>query len=397
VLGGGRASIYKFSPASQSSSDLFGAIIVEIGGILNVGYMSMKTKMKVLLLSRYGYLGASSRIRSYQYIPYLKENGIDVRISPLCGDNYLKAIYAGKKYGWKKTTEAYIRRLCSFLKAGHFDLLWIEKELFPWIPVIDELLLSFVRVPYVVDHDDSIVFHRYDLNRKMAVRLTLGRKIYAIMRGAACVIVGNDYIAQRARQSGAKRIEYLPSVIDSKRYTVKKNFKSDVFTVGWMGSPSSTEYIPVVLPAIQQLSHVIPIRFLVIGAGKFVHSGVNIDIRDWSEENEISDLHEFDVGIMPLFKGPKAEGKSGYKLVQYMACGLPVVASPIGVNTCIVDVGVNGFLPESSEEWKHVLLLLSGDRQLRERMGKAGRDKVEKKYCIQITGPRLASILKNSV
>lgn len=140
--------------------------------------------MKVLLLSRYGYLGASSRIRSYQYIPYLKENGIDVTISPLCGDDYVKAIYAGRKYGWKKTAKAYIRRVCSFLKAGHFDLLWIEKELFPWIPAFDELLLSIVRMPYVVDYDDS-VFHRYDLNRKMVVRLFLGRKIDAIMRGAA--------------------------------------------------------------------------------------------------------------------------------------------------------------------------------------------------------------------
>jgi len=353
--------------------------------------------MKVLLLSRYGQLGASSRVRSYQYLPYLKEQGVHVKVAHLLGDDYLRNFYTGKRTAPAVIINAYLRRLGVLLKIRHFDLLWIEKELFPWLPLWEEAIFSRLKIPYVVDYDDA-VFHRYDLHRKVMIRKLLSTKIDTVMRRAALVIVCNEYLAERAWQAGARKVEYLPSVVDLNRYTVKKSrSRSRTFNIGWMGSPTSTQYISSVLPAIRKVCEGGNARFVLIGAGNLNLKGLPAEIHPWSEKNEVAELQKFDVGIMPLADRPEEKGKCGYKLIQYMACGLPVVASPVGVNKEIVENGVNGFLTMSTSDWLNALLRLSEDSLLREKMGGAGRNKVENKYCVQVTAPRLLSLLEKAV
>ena len=108
-------------------------------------------------------------------------------------------------------------------------------------------------------------------------------------------------------------------------------------------------------------------------------------------------IRSMDIGIMPLTDSPFARGKCGYKLIQYMACGLPVVASPVGVNAEIVEHGVNGFLASSSAEWREAIVRLAGDRELRLRMGTAGRQKVVSQFSAEAVGPRIARLLKATV
>jgi len=96
---------------------------------------------------------------------------------------------------------------------------------------------------------------------------------------------------------------------------------------------------------------------------------------------------------MPLPDNPWERGKCGFKLIQYMACGKPVVASPVGVNREIVVDGVNGFLASTPKEWVEALLRLKADPELRRAMGEKGRRMVEEKYCLQVTAPRLHRIL----
>ena len=102
-----------------------------------------------------------------------------------------------------------------------------------------------------------------------------------------------------------------------------------------------------------------------------------------------------DIGIMPLTDTPWARGKCGYKLIQYMACGIPVIASPVGVNAELVEHGVNGFLASSDAEWAETLQTLLHDPDLRARMGEAGRRKVEREYSLQVWGPRVAHMLRD--
>jgi len=349
--------------------------------------------MKILLLSRYGPLGASSRIRSYQYLPFLKSHGIDVNVAPLLGDDYIKSLYSGRAKSLLPILGAYFRRLGNVLNSRRFDLVWIEKEIFPWMPALVETLLSKFKIPYAVDYDDAI-FHRYDLHHSHMVKLMLGRKIDKVMGNASVVIVGNDYIADQARRAGAHRIEYLPSVIDLEKYSGSHSTRDNTFTIGWIGSPVTERYIQKIAPVLSEVCRRYCARVILVGAQNPQFQDVPVEIHAWSEETQVRDIQSFDVGIMPLPDGPLERGKCGYKLIQYMACGKPVVASPVGINKEIVEHGVNGFLAGSTEEWLEVLTVLCDNPDLRRKMGTAGRKKVEEKYCIQVTAPKLLEIYK---
>lgn len=350
--------------------------------------------IKILLMARYSRLGASSRLRFYQYLPYLKQNGIDVKVASLLGDDYINDLYSGK--GRRKTVvfHAYFRRMKELLRVRHFNLIWIEKELFPFFPAWGEALLDFVGVPYIVDYDDAI-FHNYDLHPNKLVRFLLGAKIDRVMKRAAVVIVGNSYLAERAYRAGARRIELIPTVVDIKRYRVIPKISNLPFTIGWIGSPGTSKYINLIRPALSEVSKNGNVRVTLVGSGPIKLHGVPLEIKPWTEESEVEAIQTFDVGIMPLPDEPWERGKCGYKLIQYMACGKPVVASPVSVNRQIVEHGVNGFLASDIADWITALEKLRDNVSLRKEMGFAGRRKVEEQYCIQVTAPRLLDIMRN--
>ena len=352
--------------------------------------------MKILLLSRYERLGSSSRVRSYQYMPYLRAKGIDLTVAPLLGDDYIRGLYAGRRKHVGAIFDAYLRRLCYLLRSRRFDLLWIEHEILPWLPAWAEAILNRRGIPYVVDYDDA-VFHRYDMHTNGVVRAFLGGKIDEVMRRAALVIVGNNYLANRAKRAGAKRVEYLPTVVDLDRYNLAPRGENAGFAIGWIGSPVTAQYLHIIEPALSELCRSGNARLVLVGSGQVKLDGVPLVIRPWSEEKEVVDIQGFDVGIMPVPDEPWAHGKCGYKLIQYMACSRPVVASPVGANQQIVEDGVNGFLPVTTADWVRALCALRDNSDLRERMGKAGRSKVETQYCIQVTAPRLLSLLRGTV
>jgi len=352
--------------------------------------------MKILSLNRYESLGASSRVRFYQYLPYLKDQGIDVTVSPLLGDNYIENLYAGKPKQLGSLFKSYLRRIACLLKSKRFDLIWIEKELLPWFPAWGEKALFCLGVPYVIDYDDAI-FHRYNLHPNFLVRTLLGPKIETVMRHASLVIVGNDYLLDYARKAGAVRVEYLPSVIDLNRYSLIVPAKNGTFCIGWIGSPVTSHYLRLVEPALQQLCKDGSSRLVLVGSGKIGLNGIPMEVHAWSEETENADIQGFDVGIMPLPDDPWERGKCGYKLIQYMGSCTPVIASPVGVNQQIIDNGVNGFLANTQSEWIHALETLRANKSLRQSMGKAGRKKVEARYCLQVVAPRLVSLLRSVV
>lgn len=347
--------------------------------------------MRVLLLSRYGQQGASSRIRSYQYLPYLRSQGIEVEVAPLFDDDYLLQRYQGRVSA-VAVFRRYLLRLKTLLRAGRFDLVWVEVELFPWLPALWERLL---RLPYVVDYDDA-VFHRYDLHRRWPIRRLLGNKLEPLVRGARLVIAGNGYLAQWARQAGAPRVEILSTVIDLARYETKPSAQDGRFVIGWIGSPTSTPYLRLIEPALRGLGGDGGTRLLLVGAGPIEMEGVEIEHRPWSEADEVASILDFDVGIMPLPDTPWARGKCGYKLIQCMACGRPVVGSRVGANIDVLKDGAGGFLAESMEEWVDALRRLRDEPGLRIEQGAAGRRRVEQHYCTALAGPRLAELLRQA-
>ncbi|MGC8979106.1 glycosyltransferase family 4 protein [Caldisericum sp.] len=350
--------------------------------------------MKILAFTRYGHLAASSRVRTLQYIPYLEEQGIEVTVAPLFSNEYISNLYKKRSKPLTYLLPAYVKRLLSLLNVKRFDLLWIEKELFPMLPAWGEELISLLKIPYIVDYDDAI-FHNYDLSKNVFVRSLLKDKIDIVMRKAAVVIAGNDYLAERALKAGAKRVEYLPSVVDLEKYKFSDEFNSDVFRIGWIGSPSTSKYLKLIYNVLIRFCSEHNTHLVLVGSGKINLPGIITEIREWSEEKEIADIQSFDVGIMPLPDEPWERGKCGYKLIQYMACGRPVIASPVGINDKLIVNGINGFKATTEEEWLNYLEELYKDYNLRKRMGQAGRKIVEEKYSVQVTTKQLVRIIKS--
>jgi glycosyltransferase involved in cell wall biosynthesis len=351
--------------------------------------------VRILALTRYERLGSSSRVRFYQYIPYLTAQGMDIVTAPFFDDRYVRDLYAGQRASMGTMLRAYLRRLSVLLRRDSFDLLWVEKELLPWIPAWLETLFPPSRIPYVVDYDDA-VFHRYDLHRSPVVRVLLGRKIDEVMRRAALVIGGNQYLVARATSAGARRVECLPSVVDVSQYAQMEAANAPVFRVGWIGSPVTAPYLDLVREALGRLHQDSPINIVLVGASSArPFREIPTDLLPWSESVERNLSRHFDAGIMPLQDGPFEQGKCGYKLIQYMASGLPVVASPVGVNREIVEPQVNGYLAVSVQDWLAALRELRDNAQKRNVMGQAGRQKAEQKYNLQVTAPRLFRLLSS--
>ncbi|UYQ72595.1 glycosyltransferase family 4 protein [Pelagibacterium flavum] len=348
---------------------------------------------RLLILSRYSRLGASSRLRTLQYIPYLQAAGLQVDVASFFDDAYLKALYSGRR-SWAGSAKYFLGRISQLISASKADVLWIEKEALPWIPWAIESLLWPRDVPVVTDYDDA-VFHYYDSHRNPAVRDLLGDKIDNVMNRSAVVLAGNEYLASRARAAGAKRVEIVPTVVNTDVYRCQPATSSDGRTrIGWVGTPVTwAKYGEPLVPLLQDVMSQSHSVFRAIGAAQPEVPLANFEFLEWSEAREIQLIQGIDIGIMPLEDTPFARGKCGYKLIQYMACGLPVVASPVGVNSRIVIKNENGFLASTEREWRDSINALLSDHNLRKRMGDAGRRRVEAHYSIDVYGPRVANII----
>ena len=351
--------------------------------------------MRLLALTRYGRLGASSRLRTFQYREPLARLGVELDIVPLFGDDYVSAIY-GRRGRALLVLKSLVRRLKTLVSSKGHDALWVEKEMLPWLPAFLELALVPSGLALIVDYDDA-VFHRYDMHRSSIVRELLGRKLDQVMARADLVVAGNDYLAARARAAGAKRVEIVQTVVDLARYPLLEQPQSDELTIGWIGSPNTAGYLDAVKPVLDELSRTVPLRAIAIGARADQLAGSCFAPVPWSEESEVAELRRIDIGIMPLEDTPWERGKCGYKLIQYMALGLPVVASAVGVNKHIVRHGENGFLAANPGEWRDALARLGMDPALRRSFGAAGRADVEDRYALSVQAPRLAKAIKAAV
>lgn len=332
-------------------------------------------------------------MRFLQFLPWFEQAGLDCTVAPLVDGAQLKARYQTGDYQPVGMLEAYWRRIRTLMQTCSFDVVWIEKEALPWLPAWFECRL-LGSAPYVLDYDDAI-FHNYDRHSSAWARRFFGRRIDRVMAGARLVVAGNAYLAQRARDAGASWIEIVPTVVDLDRYMLKPDSMpaGEPWRIVWIGSPSTTPYLTVLHEPLKEISRRFAVKLRVIGGGVIDLPGLDVEVVQWAESTEVASIQACNIGVMPLFDSPWERGKCGYKLIQYMACGLPVVASPVGVNAEIVRVGENGFLADTADEWVDALSRLLSDAALRQRMGKAGRRRVIEEYCVQQVAPRLAALL----
>lgn len=329
-----------------------------------------------------------------QYIPTLTAAGHDIEVLPFFDDKYLQQLYSGRA-DRLATPIYFLNRIKEVLKCKNLDLIWIEKEAYPWLPWLVERLLLPRNVQIVSDYDDA-VFHRYDQNKRQLVRKLLGQKIDNVMKSSVLVTAGNQYLAERAKAAGAGWVEVVPTVVDTTVYSTESHLQPDeIPRIGWIGTPGTwRDYGDPLLPVLSEVCRMNGARVRAIGTAATPTS--ELEVLPWFEDQEVSLIQSMTIGIMPLDDSSWSQGKCGYKLIQYMACGIPVVASPVGVNPTIVKHGVNGFLASTDAEWREALVTLLRDPGLRRRMGAAGRRKVEEHFSLQVWGPRVAGMLTNA-
>lgn len=354
--------------------------------------------MKILLLSKYSRLGASSRLRTMQFLPGLDAAGFDIIVQSLFDDAYLEQLYQKKGRNLLHVLKCYWRRLLILFRIKQFDAVWLEYELLPYFPAWLESYLKWRKIPFVVDYDDAL-FHNYDLAGNPWLRNLLGNKIDQVMASADVVCVGNSYLKQRALKAGAQSISWIPTVIDLARYPIAATKPKNTTPVfGWIGSPATQSYLTLIAPALcKALAHCSG-RLVLIGANTDIlphFAGCNVELRPWTEATEVQDICNFDVGLMPLPDGPWERGKCGYKLIQYMACAVPVIASPVGANVDIVQGSGSGLLAATDGEWFDALVALATDDLLCQQYGQAGRAAVETVYSLQAQLPELARIFNS--
>jgi len=353
--------------------------------------------MRVAAFTKYDREAASTRQRVLQYLPHLASAGIHVEVHPLLDDAYVRSLASGSAASKTAIATAYARRFRQLLAAQTADLIWVYAELFPWLPASAERLAFRSGKPLIYDFDDAF-FHPYDDHSNALVRALLGGKLEPLISGAAAVCAGNDYLKDYAARAGATAI-VLPTVVDIDLYVPAATRPDRPLTIGWIGSPTTWGFVRPYLPLLADLCRDRGVVFSAVGAGATAEADRfdGLTFIPWSEASEITSVQAMDIGIMPLPDAPWARGKSGYKLIQYMACGLPVVASPVGVNSTIVEDGVSGLLASDPAQWRAALTRLIDDAQLRAAMGEAGRARAVEAYSLQAHAPQLIEVMRGAV
>ncbi len=360
------------------------------------GTSSLK-RMRVQFWSRYSENGASSRCRSFQLVPGLARLGFSANVVPLLSKEYLSRQYVRRDL-FRQLGSGLAGVAERFRRSGSLssvDVLVLEKEICPYAPFELEVLMLRRARRLVVDYDDAMWVY-YERSR------FLREKISRIMAISDAVVAGSRVIEDYARQY-AKKVYLVPTVVDVARYPdcsrgegrePATNSLRRPFRVGWIGTPVTSKFLPMMANALRRVAREIPLVFVSIGGGdSYGFPGVLMRRLPWTLETEAEDIGRLDVGIMPLQDDGFARGKCGYKLIQYMAAGLPTVASPVGENVHIVRHGVSGFFARSEDEWVDALLQLARSSDLRVRMGAEGRRIVESGYTLQHAVDAYARIL----
>lgn len=327
-------------------------------------------------------------MRSFQFAPYFSEK-FDVSYLSLFSEAYINQKYLGHSTLWE-SLKSYLRRFTDILKLRSADVVWMEKEAFPFLPSFFENAVRLVSKKLIVDYDDAI-FHNYDDHRLSIVKMILGNKIDQVMASADLVVAGNDYIAQRALSAGATKVQIVPTVIPSSRYPeIKTHPTNSPPVIGWIGTPMTQKFLVEIEAVFDELIKTHPFTLHLIGITEDFWKNKSYRKRiAWTEESESSELAKIDIGIMPLTNNKFEQGKCGFKLIQYMGCSKPILASPVGVNTMIVNPGVNGFLCTTQSDWSNSFKYLLENPEMRLKMGQAGRMDYIEKFTQEAWGPKL--------
>ena len=353
--------------------------------------------MKILFLTPHPEEGASSRVRVYQFVPYLETMGHVCYVRPfLSSEAYARRLFrlSSNAENSRWLIGGLLRRFRDLLLATQCDVVFIHREALPYGPPILEWLLSLLGCKIALDFDDALFLtHSKDARRGFHHWMKNPSRFRATLKLATHAVAGNSFLADYAREY-CREVSVIPSVIDSRRYIAKPMLKPDQpLVIGWMGSPSTVGNLFLVKSAMSRLFDRYKVQLSVIGATIPIAWGLQAECRRFRFATEIQDLQSFDIGIMPLTDDEWTKGKCAFKALQYMGVGIPVVSSPVGAVQEIIRDGQNGMLAGTEDDWFRKLEILITNPGLRHQIGCRGREYVVKNYSIEAALPRLLFVL----
>lgn len=326
------------------------------------------------------------RFRCEHFIPWLKENDFEINYANLLSawDDkffYKKGYYMLKLFIVIKT---FFKRANHVRKAKQHDAVFIYREAFMLGTTRFERKIHKKGIPIIFDFDDAIWLNDVSDANKNLSWLKKPEKTAEICKLSSLVITGNKYLADYAKKFN-NNVTVIPTTIDTNYHKTAGNITNNKsICIGWTGSRTTVKHFRLLIPVLTKLKNQYgdKLKIRLISDNGLGESPMEIEQVPWTASDEIERLDEIDIGIMPLPNDDWSKGKCGFKGLQYMSMGKPSVMSPVGVNNEIISHEKNGFLANTDAEWEYILIRLIEDRNLRSKIGQAGRKTIEDRYSI---------------
>lgn len=339
--------------------------------------------MKITFFPKYDISGASSRYRTFQYLPYFEKYNLKYEVFPFFDYKHIEAINRGKRLSVLRISIYFFKRIFHILSVKKNNLLFIEKELIPYFPPVLEWYLSIRKIKFILDYDDAVI-HNYDESPNFIIRSFLSKKIPYIQKKASAVVNGSYYL-QNLSLKNNKNSFYIPTSLDINKYKLEKKNINE-FIIGWIGSNSTSKLLLPFLNVLEKFCNTHNVKMHLVGFNESLleKKFSFIKVIPWNKDTETEELCKFSVGISPSVDKPFMRGKCAFKSIQYMACEKPVITTPVGANADVISHGVNGFHTLNNDDWYNYLKILYKNTDLCVKMGVAGRKRVENEFSIQV-------------
>jgi glycosyltransferase involved in cell wall biosynthesis len=364
--------------------------------------------MKVLALASYPVEAAATRYRLAQFVEPLAARGIQLDVRPFLDARLFASLYRRNQLPRVALglAAAALRRVADTLAARSADVLLVQREAMLFgPPVVEWLAARLGNRPLVLDLDDATyVSYTSPTYGRAGSWLKWFSKTDDLIGWARVVTCGNRSIAEYVESKGG-HARIIPTVVDTERFRPRDRQDGDAAVapvLGWIGTHSTFPYLESIFPALQELARLHSFKLKIVGSGRagVKLAGVEVENLDWNLEREIADFQSFDIGLYPinaaLYADKWAAGKSGFKAIQYMAVGIPYIATPVGASAEIGAEGVTHFSASTLDEWSARLHLLLTDEERRAAMGEAGRRHAIEHYTVPQQADKLAAALREA-
>ena len=340
------------------------------------------------------------RFRIEQWQPYLRRNDISLEYFSFTDENLRSVIYEQGYFFTKvkELTKAYLRRVNHVITASRYDAVYLYRTASMFGPAVLERFLRFRNLPIIYDFDDAIFLTNTSKANKLFGWAKFAGKTRTICNLSTSVTVGNNYLADFARQYN-ERVYVIPSSIDTVRYQpmIKSYEPNKRVIIGWTGSSTSQYHLEAFEPTLVKLLGQRDVEIRVISNRKPTFKQIPFVWREWASQTEVEETSQFDVGIMPLPDDDWARGKCAMKALIYMSLGIPAVCSNVGVNSEVINHAKNGFLANSEEEWLSSLKNLIDNTKLRTELGLRARETVVNNYSMTRCAEIFTEVVHNTI